>query len=177
MPAADSRERAAADSAVGESARACRWRTRCTTSSGRPRRPTAAWSAWACTTPSPGATSWSCWQVHIIALSRSCWHCTRQGRAACQPYYHQMPGTCQAELVLCSAFHRVWYICMLAGAETDPSDTINEIIFSTRKVRPCYVAAEWCSVSSKLRTIRPNLALLLAIMYGLTPQVTGCCGK
>ena len=44
---------------------------------------------------------------------------------------------------------------MLAGAETDPSDTINEIIFSTRKVRPCYVAAECCSKSSRLRIIRP----------------------
>ena len=44
---------------------------------------------------------------------------------------------------------------MLAGAETDPSDTINEIIFSTRKVRPCYVEAECCSVSSALRITRP----------------------
>ena len=29
-------------------------------------------------------------------------------------------------------------MCMHAGAETDPSDTINEIIFSTRKVCPLY---------------------------------------
>ncbi len=37
-----------------------------------------------------------------------------------------------------------------AGAETDPSDTINEIIFSTRKVRALYYL--WRSASARMCT-------------------------
>ena len=104
MFAAQAIERAAAGLATGAPARDCRWPTRFTTSSGQPQRPTAAWSAWACTTPSPGGTSWSCWQVRDCAdgamlEQRS----ARQGSSS--SLIAQVQGGCQAESVLCNALH------------------------------------------------------------------------
>ena len=54
------------------------------------------------------------------------------------------------------------HVCMHAGAETDPSDTINEIIFSTRKVRRPQSSPALCTCSLATRWTGPPGSVVMA---------------